>query len=245
MLYNKTAMNTKLSTPICPFHKRHTSCTKQIRLFHALPEEVQSELITSASSFNRPKGYVFASDGDRVSSIIIIRKGNIKTYRLDASGNEYLLDVLHEEQAIWHDMFLKDPVYHYSIEAMTDVEICEISTDTFLSVLNAHPEAALSLIQMLSTELTAAKEKILLLSIRSPEVRTAGFLLDRWKKADDKMIFFKLEDIASTISLRPETISRILRRFEKAGIIARIGKGKICIMDQPALREIFRNGDQT
>ena len=142
-------------------------------------------------------------------------------------------------------MFLKEPVYHYSIEAMSDVDVCEISTETFLSVLNHHPEAALSLIQMLSTELTDAKEKILLLSIRSPEVRTAGFLLERWNKSGEDIIIFKLEDIASTISLRMETISRTLRKFEKAGMISRLGKGKIRIIDRPALYEIFRNTDQT
>ena len=185
-------MNRKILEPCCPFHAKNTTCTKQIRLFQALPDDVQQELIASATSIQRHKGYVFASDGDPVTSILIIRKGNIKTYRLDAAGNEYLLDVLHEEQAIWHDMFLKEPVYHYSIEAISNVDVCEISTETFLSVLNHHPEAALSLIQMLSTELTAAKEKILLLSIRSPEVRTAGFLLERWNKSGDDIIFFNL-----------------------------------------------------
>ena len=238
-------MNRKILEPCCPFHVKNTTCTKQIRLFQALPDDVQQELIASATSIQRHKGYVFASDGDPVTSILIIRKGNIKTYRLDAAGNEYLPDVLHEEQAIWHDMFLKEPVYHYSIEAMSDVDVCEISTETFLSVLNHHPEAALSLIQMLSTELTAAKEKILLLSIRSPEVRTAGFLLERWNKSGDDIICFKLEDIAATISLRMETISRTLRKFEKAGMISRLGKGKIRITDRPGLYEIFRNADQT
>lgn len=230
---------------LCPFHAEKTHCTKKIRLFQALPDPVQDELMHSARHRTLPKGYVFASEGDKVSEIIIIRKGYIKTYRLDEAGNEYILDILHDAQAIWHDMFLKDACYHYSIEAASEVEICEISRDIFIEVLKEHPEASLSLIQMLSTELSFAKEKILLLSIRSPIIRTAGFLLYQNNESTDHIIRFRLDDIASTIRLRPETISRIIRSFEKQGIIERVGQGKLIILDQKRLYEIYHNSNQT
>lgn len=234
-----------IAKKICPFHAEKTHCTEKIRLFQALPAEVQDELMHSARHRALQKGYVFASEGDRVENIIIIRKGSIKTYRLDESGNEYILDILHDTQAIWHDMFLKDPSYHYSIEAISEVEVCEISREVFIAVLNHHPEAAFNLIQMLSTELSSAKEKILLLSIRSPVVRTAGFLLYQRNVSVDHIIHFKLDDIASTIRLRPETISRIIRNFEKKGIIQRAGHGKLVIKNQKELYEIYHNSVKT
>lgn len=234
-----------LNENLCPFHAEKTHCTKKIRLFQALPDPVQDELMHSAKHRTLPKGYIFASEGDPVSEIIIIRKGSIKTYRLDEAGNEYILDILHDAQAIWHDMFLKDACYHYSIEAASEVEVCEISRNIFIEVLNHHPEASLSLIQMLSTELSSAKEKILLLSIRSPVVRTAGFLLYQNNESTDHFIHFRLEDIASTIRLRPETISRIIRSFEKTGIVERAGQGKLIILDQKQLYEIYHNSSKT
>ena len=230
---------------LCPFHAEQTHCTKKIRLFQALPDPVQDELMHSARHRTLPKGYVFASEGDPVSEIIIIRKGSIRTYRLDEAGNEYVLDILHDAQAIWHDMFLKDACYHYSIEAASEVEVCEISREIFIEVLRQHPEASLSLIQMLSAELSFAKEKILLLSIRSPVVRTAGFLLYQNNESTDHIIHFRLEDIAATIRLRSETISRIIRSFEKQGIIERTGQGKLVIQDQKQLYEIYHKSSQT
>lgn len=238
-------MKDLLKENLCPFHAEKTHCTKKIRLFQALPDFVQDELMHSARHRTLSKGYVFASEGDPVSEIIIIRKGSIKTYRLDEAGNEYVLDILHDAQAIWHDMFLKDACYHYSIEAATEVEVCEISRDIFINVLKRYPEAAFSLIQMLSTELGSAKEKILLLSIRSPVTRIAGFLLYQNNESKDHIIHFRLDDIASTIRFRPETISRIIRSFEKQGIIERIGNGKLVIRDQKQLFDIYHNSSKT
>ncbi|MGM9940382.1 MAG: Crp/Fnr family transcriptional regulator [Bulleidia sp.] len=229
----------------CPFRSANTTCAKSIRLFKHLPEHIQQELMVSARHINRPKGYLFAQDGDPVSSIIIIRSGSVRTCRIDLSGNEYILDVLHDGQAIWHDMFLKNAVYHYSIIANSDVSVCEIERSIFMEVLNRHPESYMHIIEMLSTELTAAKEKVLLLSIRSPLVRLCGFLLDQYDKSEDGMIRFRLEDIASTICLRPETISRCLRSMEKFGLIERKGQGKIAILNPYGIHDIYKNHSET
>ena len=43
-----------------------------------------------------------------------------------------------------------------------------------MQIITREPEMALSLIAMLSTELTEEKEKVMLLSIRDPDTRLAG-----------------------------------------------------------------------
>ena len=172
-------MKDHCSAGSCPYRKDDTLCTSKIRLFRSLPVEAQEQLIAHSIPSAHPKGTILLQEGQQIDSILIIRKGRLKTCRLEANGEEHVLDILHDGQAIWHDMFLKDPVYHYSVVCLTDVSICEIRREEFLELLKQQPETAMSLIQMLSTELSEAKEKILLLSIRDPEVRLAGFLLDR------------------------------------------------------------------
>ena len=238
-------MSESIHTYSCPFRAAETTCAKSIRLFQHLPENIQKELMASARHINRPKGYLFAQDGDPVNTIIIIRSGSIRTCRIDLSGNEYILAVLHDGQAIWHDMFLKNAVYHYSIIANSDVSVCEIDRSIFMEVLNRNPESYLHIIEMLSTELTAAKEKVLLLSIRSPLIRLCGFLLDQYDKSEDGIVRFRLEDIASTICLRSETISRCLRSMEKSGLIERKGQGKIALLKPYQIHEMFKNQSET
>lgn len=223
----------------CPFHQKNTTCMSRIRMFASLPEKEQSRLLEHAVHSVRKKGDVIAAEGDVITSVIIIRKGRIKTCRIDANGNEYILDILHDGHAIWHDMFLKDAVYHYSVVCLTDVQICEIPREELVNVLRDNPEAAMSLITMLSTDLYEAKEKSILLSIHKPMARLAGFLLNRDRTCINSVIHMKLEDIASSLSLRPETVSRNLSVLEKEGIIRRSGKGKLQVINRSALQKIY------
>lgn len=234
-------MKDHCSAGSCPYRKDDTLCTSKIRLFRSLPVEAQEQLIAHSIPSAHPKGTILLQEGQQIDSILIIRKGRLKTCRLEANGEEHVLDILHDGQAIWHDMFLKDPVYHYSVVCLTDVSICEIRREEFLELLKQQPETAMSLIQMLSTELSEAKEKILLLSIRDPEVRLAGFLLDRDTRCIGPYISMCLDDIAASISLRPETVSRNLTKLEKKGLIRRIGQGKIQVIDRPTLQLLFQS----
>lgn len=234
-------MKDHCSAGSCPYRKDDTLCTSKIRLFRSLPVEAQEQLIAHSIPSTHSKGTILLQEGQQIDSILIIRKGRLKTCRLEANGEEHVLDILHDGQAIWHDMFLKDPVYHYSVVCLTDVSICEIRREEFLELLKQQPETAMSLIQMLSTELSEAKEKILLLSIRDPEVRLAGFLLDRDTRCIGPYISMRLDDIAASISLRPETVSRNITKLEKKGLIRRIGQGKIQVIDRPTLQLLFQS----
>lgn len=137
----------------CPFIRDHTLCTSQIGIFSNLPRQAQQKLIAHAVLSTHPKDQILIQEGQPVDSIVIIRKGRLKTRRIEASGNEHVLDILHDGQAIWHDMFLPNPVYHYSVVCLTDVEICEIRREEFLSLMKQQPETAMRLIQILSSEL--------------------------------------------------------------------------------------------
>lgn len=212
-------------------------CTSQIRLFKNLPVTAQQMLAENALHKSYKKDEIIVNDGMPINSILIVQKGRIKTCRFNSDGQEQVLDVLHDGQAIWHGMFLKDSVYHYSVVCLTDVNICVISRESFEKILSKHPEVAMSLITMLSTELDDAEEKAMILGIRDPKKRLAKFLLHRDYRCIGDAIHLKLEDIAGSVGLRPETVSRCISYFEKAGYLERMGQGKIKILDRAKLQE--------
>jgi CRP/FNR family transcriptional regulator len=69
--------------------------------------------------------------------------------------------------------------------------------------------------------------------------RLAGFLMYRVDRSPTDDIVLKLDDIAASVSLRMETVSRKLRELEKMGLIERRGHAKIKVIDRDALREIY------
>ncbi|MGN1023910.1 MAG: Crp/Fnr family transcriptional regulator [Lachnospiraceae bacterium] len=228
----------------CPFEKEETTCMDKIRLFRGLPEASREKLMEGVIHRSYAAGRVLIEEEEKVRYILVIRKGRVKICRSDAEGEEHILDILHDGQAIWHDLFLKEPVYHYSAVCLTDVDACLFSREEFMRIITGEPEMALGLIAMLSTELTEEKEKVMLLSIRDPDTRLAGFLLDRDEKCLNGHISMKLSDIAASISLRQETVSRSLSRLQKAGYLARTGRGELKVIDRQGLLAFFRRTEQ-
>lgn len=223
----------------CPYRGTCALCTESIRLFKELPKEEQIHLIENSIHTSHPRGTVLAHEGDAINEVLIIRSGRVKTCHIDISGDEHILDILHERQAIWHGMFLRDHTYQYDIVALSDVSLCRISRSDFMEVLRRSPETAMYLIEMLSTELQDANEKSFLLSIRSPEERIAAFLLFRDARAVGSIIEMKLDDIAASIGLRPETISRYLSRMEKEKLIRREGQGKLRVCNREKMKRLY------
>jgi cAMP-binding proteins - catabolite gene activator and regulatory subunit of cAMP-dependent protein kinases len=225
--------------PGCLNCKNGLLCTATIPLFSTLPKDIQKNLTEHSVQTTKAKGSFLFRAGEKVDSVLIIRKGRIKLCKYDADGNEYILDIIHDGDAVWENLFLENAVFPYSAVCLSKVELCEIRKSEFIQLLADRPGIAMNLISLLSLRLKDANEKALLLSIRDPKVRLAGFLLDRDIRCVGPEIKLKLEDIAASIGLRPETVSRNLSRFEKEGLIQRLGQGKILVTDRSGLKKIY------
>ncbi|MCI2131950.1 MAG: Crp/Fnr family transcriptional regulator [Eubacterium sp.] len=222
----------------CEYRRGNPFCISSIRLFRDIPHELQADLVQKAIHTDHEKGSYLALEGDGIESVLIIRCGKVKICHTDASGEEHILDVLHDGQAIWHGIFLKEHYYHYDVVCLTDVKLCQIPRGDLLDVFHRNPQMAMNLLEMLSVDLDDAEEKILLLSIREPKKRVAEFLLHRDTRCLGNEIHLKLEDIASSINLRTETVSRNLAFLEREGMIERVGRGRLKILHKEELKRL-------
>lgn len=213
-------------------------CLAGVRLFSGFSEEERRQFAAGAVHSSYPQGSLLVRRGDPIDSILIVRSGRIKTLRIDQDGEEVVLDVLHDGQAIWHGIFLDDAVYHYSVVCLTTVELCRIRRTDFEALLSKHPELLPGLLRIVSAELDDAEEKLVAISIRDPRRRLAEFLLRRDERCLGGEIHLKLNDIASSIGLRPETVSRIISEFEKQGLLRRTGRGRLELLDREGLRAL-------
>lgn len=216
-------------------------CTMKIPLFSALPADAQNSLAAHSVQTTRAKDSFLFQAGEKAESVLIIRKGRIKLCKYDADGNESILDILHDGDAVWEPLFPDDDVFPFSAVCLSAVELCEIKRSEFIQLIANRPNVAMSLIALLSRRLKDSNEKVLLLSIRDPKVRLAGFLLDRDIRCVGPEIKLKLSDIAASIGLRPETVSRNLSQFETAHLIQRLGHGKIMVTDRNGLKKIYES----
>ena len=184
----------KKGAPRCAGCKNGVLCTEAIPLFCALPEDVQKSLTAHSIQSTRAKGSFLFQVGEKVDSVLIIRKGRIKLCKYDAEGSEYILDIIHDGDAVWENLFLENAVFPYSAVCLSKVELCEIRKSEFIRLIADRPGIAMNLISLLSLRLKDSNEKALLLSIHDPKVRLAGFLLDRDTRCVGPEIRLKLEE---------------------------------------------------
>ncbi|MGN0362406.1 MAG: Crp/Fnr family transcriptional regulator [Bilifractor sp.] len=223
----------------CRYLPKGTYCISSVRMFQDLPADIQKELVSHSVHSSWKAGSRIVSENDEIRSVIIIRSGKVKISITDIMGVEHILDVLHDGQSVWHGIFLKEHRYNYDVVCIDDVEICEIPRSVIMQVLSQHPQAALNLIEVLAEDITDAEDKIMVLSIRDPKQRIAAFLLKRESRCLGDEIHLKLEDIASSVNLRIETVSRYIAQMEKEGMVSRIGRGRLKIIKHGKLKSIL------
>lgn len=213
-------------------------CTESVPLIEGLPVNAQVSLMEHSIHENLKKGSYLFHEGEKVDSICIIRKGRVKLCRYDSLGREQIITILADHDIIWEGMFLDGSIYPYSAVCLSNASICQIHRDDFIKVVD-NPTAAMNIIILLSKKLHDANERNMLLSTKEPLARLAGFLMYRVDRSATDDIVLKLDDIAASVSLRTETVSRKLREMEKMKLIQRIGHGKLRVLDRDALREIY------
>ena len=107
----------------CAFSRAGSSCMDNIRLFAGLPPSAKRELLARARHTAHASGDIIVHEGDPIESIIVVRTGRIKTYRSTSDGEQHVLDVLHDGQALWHGLFLDNRTYGYSVSCLTPVRL--------------------------------------------------------------------------------------------------------------------------
>ena len=127
-------------------------------------------------------------------------------------GQKNYVGIFSDADAIWEGMFVRGSRYPYSGVCLAPTTVCRIRrSDVEEAVSNPH--VALKVISMLSHKLHDANERNMILSVNEPVARIAAFLIYCGSRSAEPVIKLRLDDIAGSVGLRPETVSRYIRRM--------------------------------
>lgn len=210
-------------------------CLDSIAFLKGLPVEKQNRIMEGAVGKVYEKGVCLFDEGDPVDGIYIIHSGRVKLSSYNNDGKEAIIDIIASGDTIWDDVFINNSKFHFSGICLAKSEVCKISRKDLEDVMK-EPDVAMNIIGMLSQKLNEAAKKSIILSKSDPKKRVASFILYRYNKSEENSIVLKLDDIAASINLRAETVSRKISELEKEGFIRKIGQSRIEIADLTSLK---------
>lgn len=216
-------------------------CTSSVSIFQGLSQEDQQSLVRIARHVDISKGQTLYHAGDPADRIIVLRYGRLKLSRLNAEGGELLLGILKQGEVMGEDSLYTGTRYDADLIAMEDLGVCLISSEAVSQLVLKRPALGISLLNSLGRKLHEARVLNEILTRRQATARLAGFLLSSLITQQEPVLQLGREEIAASIGLRRETVSRALGQLAGLQCIRLQGYRRIELIDAGMLRTVFEN----
>jgi CRP/FNR family transcriptional regulator len=176
-------------------------------------------------------------EGDAFDAIAAVRAGTVKTYVIDRDGREHVLGFHLPGEVIGLNA-IDGEHYPCNAVALDTVMLCRFSFPK-ISVLAARlPGLQQHLFRLLSRDIGRAA---LLAGDWTADQRMAAFLVGLSRRLSARgfspnrfQLTMARTDIANYLRLAPETVSRVLRRFQEDGVL-RVDRRELEILQREAL----------
>jgi CRP-like cAMP-binding protein len=216
-------------------------------LFAGLSPPQLQRLLASAHIDAAEAGQLLFDRGQPAKHFYIVLEGQVNLVLYSKTGEEKIVDILLPGQSFAEAvMFMAGPVYPVSAVAATPSRIARFSSPEYIAMLRESPETCLRMLGHLSQRLHMRLREIEYLTLESATHRLVRMLEGKLPAGTDGpaevLLQESRQEIASRLSMKPETLSRILRHLADAGAIEVRGRTLvvpsrarlISILDTPA-----------
>jgi CRP/FNR family transcriptional regulator, anaerobic regulatory protein len=179
-------------------------------------------------------------EGDRFGAIAAVRAGTVKTYVVDRDGHEHVLGFHLPGEVIGLDG-IDGETYPCNAVALDTVMLCRFSFPKIAQLAARLPGLQRHLFRLLSRDIGRAA---LLAGDWTADERMAAFLVGlsrrlaaRGFSPDRFQLTMPRTDIANLLRLAPETISRVLKRFQDDGLL-KADRRELELIDRRRLEQL-------
>ena len=212
---------------------------KEHYLFARLTPEQMDRVCSQAEKIRLHEGAHLFEQDDIASRFFLVTSGQIKLFRLSQDGNEKVIEIFTAGQTFGEAlMFLEHPRYPVCASALIESEVISLHSTDFVSMLRESIDSCFLLMGDMSKRLHGLIKEIDELSLQNGTRRVASYLINLSATGSDN---FELDIpkgvMASRLSLKPETFSRIIRNLHDRNILT-VTRKNIVIHDRKELKAI-------
>ncbi len=217
---------------------------RRTHLFSALDDRQFVEVRRSMRLLTLVEGERLFDFGQKAERFYMVYTGQVKLFRVSPDGNEKVIEIARPGKLFAEAvMFMERRHYPVSTAALEPSQVCSFDNRTFQELLFQSTDLCLALLADMSMRLHARLNEIDHLTLQNATYRVVHYLCELLPESDHHETVIDLTTpknvIASQVSIKPETFSRILHNLVKDGIVTIQGR-QVLVHDLERLRRFGR-----
>ena len=240
------------STPPSPFNLHvvdscYACANREGGLVCKLPQASLRELNAIRQNAFYPRGVVLYAEGETPRGVYILCSGEVRLTAGSNDGSEVILRVAGRGDILGLSNTMSREPHRVRAQTLSASQIGFIPRLQFLQFLRAYPDAAIRIAEFLSHELQGAWEQIQLVTLApSSNAKLIRFLLawaanhgQSFSEGTSLALYMTHEEIAQSIGVSRETVSRALSELRSANLI-QFSRGHILLLDPEKLKSLLQ-----
>jgi CRP-like cAMP-binding protein len=197
------------------------SLLREVEVLRALRPEQLERLRPHLHERPIERGRVIYFVGDSAEHLWWVIRGAVRLYKSSVEGHITTLEVLGPGEVFGAVSALDGDDYPASAEGVSDGVACCLPRAHFLQLLNDDPKIAREILEIITRRLHSAHERVRSFAQDPAPSRLAQALL---RVSHDGEADVTRRDLAEAAGTTVETAIRVLRNFQRAGIVhGRVG----------------------
>lgn len=213
----------------------------QVKMFRQMERECLVRLAEAARVRWVKTGETIFREGDEARGLYVVMSGRAMVYKISPEGREQVLKVWEPGEHFGEVALFGGKDYPANAQAMEDGLLLYVSRRGLLQQIGDYPELGLALLGALSVRLRHLVGLVGDLSLKEVPSRLASYLLDlssRQGGGGDIELDVAKGRLATMLGTLPETISRVLNRMSREGLVEAMGGRGLTILDFQRLQEL-------
>jgi CRP-like cAMP-binding protein len=191
--------------------------------FKSVPPDLLQQIASTSKRIHAEAGQMLFREGDPCRAFYAIESGAVKLYRSKADGREQVVHNLGAGTTFAEAALLS--LGRFPVDAVVtepSTVLLEIGGERFLELLRSDARLAPAMIASLSMRLVSLVERVEELSLVQAASRLARWLVRQPASSEDEPaieLTLAKKDLAAHLAMTPETLSRLLSRWQDEGWI--------------------------
>ena len=214
---------------------RNLDALRMLPFFATLAQDTFEKLTQTARIDRLRKGETLFRQGDKAQSVFVVIEGFIKLSRISMQGDETVIHIFGRGESIAESVAVLGDNHTTTAEATGPATVARLPAGDVAQIARQAPELALTILSESSAKIWALMDEIETLKAQTADQRVLRFLLslcaDQSGPCNVRLPYNK-GDIAASLGLKQETLSRSFARLKSSGITIEGREAKIAATER-------------